>query len=113
MAGISIDNRSFSFKEIQESIPAGLPDYASPAFHFCKEWLNGKEVFTLYTSGSTGQPKAIDLTRQQMLASALATSKALGLNADDRALVCLNTTYIAGVMMLARGMALNMNIRLV
>jgi O-succinylbenzoic acid--CoA ligase len=113
MGGISIDNRTFSFKEIQESIPASLPDYASSAFHFCKEWLSGNEIFTLYTSGSTGQPKAIELTRQQMLASVLATAKALGLNADDRALVCLNTAYIAGVMMLTRGMTLDMNIRLV
>lgn len=113
MGGISIDNRTFSFKEIQESIPTALPDYASSAFHFCKEWLNGKEVFTLYTSGSTGQPKPFELTRQQMTDSALATAKTLGLNAEDSALVCLNTAYIAGVMMLVRGMVLNLNLRLV
>jgi O-succinylbenzoic acid--CoA ligase len=113
MGGISIDNRSFSFEEIKESIPTSLPDYAYSAFYFCKEWLNKKEVFILYTSGSTGQPKPIELTRQQMTASAIATGKALDLNAEDCALVCLNTAYIAGIMMLTRGMVLDMNLILV
>lgn len=72
--------------------------------HFCEEWLSGKEYFEIFTSGSTGEPKLITLTRAQMQASAHTTIKALGLQSGDRALVCLNTNYIGGKMMLVRGL---------
>jgi O-succinylbenzoic acid--CoA ligase len=79
-----------------------------PALTFCHQWLNGQQTFTLRTSGSTGTPKAIQLHREQMAASARFTGTALGLQRGDRALVCLSTDYIAGVMMLVRGMELGL-----
>ncbi len=71
---------------------------------FCQEWLRGKERFSITTSGTTGKPKPITLHRRQMVASARMTVQALGLKAGDRALVCLNTGFIGGMMMLVRGM---------
>ena len=60
------------------------------------------------TSGSTGAPKLITLTRDQMSASARRTGEALGLQPGQRALVCLPTRYIAGRMMLVRGFVLGL-----
>ena len=90
-----------------------LDDNARSALDFCQRWLAGQEEFIVQTSGSTGAPKPITLTRQQMESSALATAAALGLAAGDHALVCLPTQYIAGRMMLVRGMVLGMPMTLV
>ncbi len=78
--------------------------YEDNILQFCQIWLQGKTEFTINTSGSTGIPKPILISRTQMLASAAMTSKKLELYANSKALVCLHTDYIAGKMMLIRGM---------
>lgn len=70
------------------------------------KWLEGTREFVLHTSGSTGKPKPITVTRAQLQASAAMTGKALSLGSGTRALVCLNVGYVAGLMMLVRGMEL-------
>ncbi len=87
---------------------------ASDSTHpFLREWRSGQRLFTLHTSGSTGLPKPISLTRNQMEASARLTGQTFGLQAGDKALVCLNTSYIAGIMMLVRGEVLGLDLTLV
>lgn len=88
--------------------PSPLTSYEADALAFCRAWLSGQTEFTLHTSGSTGTPKLIQLTRAQMQASAHLTGKTLGLQPGDRALVCLNIHYVAGVMMLVRGLELGL-----
>jgi O-succinylbenzoic acid--CoA ligase len=80
--------------------------YFLQAYQFMLSWLNGQTTFTLHTSGSTGTPKDILITRSQLSSSALMTGAALDLPKGTKALVCLNVSYIAGVMMLVRGMEL-------
>ncbi|RMF63483.1 MAG: hypothetical protein D6743_10665 [Calditrichaeota bacterium] len=77
---------------------------------FCSDWLAGAQTFVLQTSGSTGAPRSVRLTRAQMVASAEATGRALGLKPGDRALVCLSPAYIAGLMMLVRGFVLGLEL---
>lgn len=72
-----------------------------------KKWLEGDQEFVLHTSGSTGMPKPITVTRGQLEASAAMTGSALSLGSGTRALVCLNVGYIAGLMMLVRGLELD------
>ncbi|WPP50620.1 AMP-binding protein [Catalinimonas niigatensis] len=81
-----------------------LSPYSQQCLSFCHAWLREQASFEILTSGSTGTPKHIRITRTQMQASAQATAQALGLKAGDKALVCLNTAYIAGKMMLVRGL---------
>ncbi|UFH53319.1 AMP-binding protein [Spirosoma sp. KNUC1025] len=88
--------------------PAPQTPYEVNTLAFCRAWLSGQTDFTLHTSGSTGEPKPIQLTRAQMQASARLTGQTLGLEAGDTALVCLNTRYVAGVMMLVRGLELGL-----
>jgi O-succinylbenzoic acid--CoA ligase len=75
---------------------------------FCREWLSGKPTFTITTSGSTGTPKMIELRREQMIASATKTIRALGLREGMTSLVCLDVDFIAGKMMLVRSMVAGM-----
>lgn len=96
-----------------ETIDGAFDENARAALDFCRDWLAGQEEFTVQTSGSTGAPKPITLTRGQMIASAQATAAALGLAAGDPALVCLPTRYIAGRMMLVRGLVVGMPMTLV
>ncbi|CAG4998274.1 putative 2-succinylbenzoate--CoA ligase [Dyadobacter sp. CECT 9275] len=93
-------------RETLLSQPPPENPYELKCYDFLKEWINGTEVITLFTSGSTGTPKPIDLYRNQLISSALMTGEALKLSAGSRALVCLNVNYIAGMMMLIRGMEL-------
>lgn len=81
-----------------------LRPFAHEILRFCHEWLSGQQTFMVHTSGSTGQPKPISLSRRQMQASAGQTVKALGLAAGDHALLCINPAFIGGKMMLVRAM---------
>lgn len=96
-----------------ESWPSAQSPYEAEALSFCRLWLAGQAQFTLFTSGSTGTPKPIDLTRSQMQASAQLTGQTLGLRAGDPALVCLNIRYVAGIMMLVRGLELGLPMTIV
>ncbi|HNR73338.1 MAG TPA: AMP-binding protein [Cyclobacteriaceae bacterium] len=82
----------------------------SSATRFCNEWLTGKTDFQLQTSGSTGIPKQICATREQLKASARITAHYLNLKPEQTALVCLDITFIAGRMMLVRALEVGMNI---
>lgn len=94
-------------------LPSTLTEYERQAVAFCERWLAGEERFELYTSGSTGEPRPILLRREQMEASARLTAAAVGLRPGDHAWVCVNTAYIAGVMMLVRGLVVGMEMTVV
>ncbi len=84
--------------------------YFDKVLIFKNLWDSGQEKFTLQTSGSTGVPKEILLTRKQIIASAKMTAKAFDLQAGDTAFCCLNVDYIAGMMMLVRAFEVGMNL---
>ncbi len=111
---LAIRGRVFSAANL--TAPVELPhatDNERNALAFCAEWLSAAERFVVNTSGSTGAPKAIALSRTQMQASARATADALGLRAGMRTLVCLPVHAIAGRMMLVRAMELGLATTLV
>lgn len=107
-----LNNKRFSYDQISnDEFNVGLlSDFEKNTLFFCKEWLRGRKVFELQTSGSTGIPKKILIDRHQMVASARLTIDKLGLSAGDTALVCIDTAYIGGKMMLVRAMEGDLNI---
>ena len=111
MSKLHINHKEIPFKEIQNQIPETT--FEKNIFNFCVDWLTGKEYFEIYTSGSTGKPKLIKIYRQQMQLSAQMTGEFLKLKKGDKALVCLNTEYIAGKMMLVRGLEIGMNLHII
>lgn len=80
---------------------------------FLKDWLNEKPYVEVQTSGSTGTPKTIQLSKQQMINSALATGTFFNTKENTKALLCLSATYIAGKMMLVRALVLGWNLHIV
>ncbi|MDX1522152.1 MAG: AMP-binding protein [Anaerolineae bacterium] len=97
-----------------DTIPwATLSPYETHVLNFCRQWLGRQAMFTLRTSGSTGDPKSISITRRHMQISARLTGQALNLQPGDKALVCLSTEYIAGLMMLVRGFVLGLQLTVI
>ncbi|NJL12500.1 MAG: AMP-binding protein [Microscillaceae bacterium] len=85
-------------------IPPDKDDFEGQIREFCIQWQGGQSLFPQATSGSTGMPTTIVLHREQMVASARASTEALQLFPPLRALLCLNAAYIGGKMMLVRAM---------
>jgi O-succinylbenzoic acid--CoA ligase len=81
-------------------------------FQFLAEWMSEKTSFCFQTSGSTGPPKEITVSRNQIEASARATIKRFKLGSRDHALVCIPTHYVGGKMMLIRALIAGMEITL-
>lgn len=69
---------------------------------FLKDWYSASPTIITKTSGSTGTPKNIELTKKAMAESAKMTGTFLNLKANDSALLCMPSSYIAGKMMLVR-----------
>ena len=80
-----------------------LNDYSSTQLHLWNQlWESNLDSFVFLTSGSSGTPKEIRLTRKQLITSAVLTLNTLNLSKNDSILINLNTEYIAGKMMLVR-----------
>ncbi|MFC5191076.1 AMP-binding protein [Algoriphagus aquatilis] len=113
MFRLHFENQVYSLAEDFEVNPKELPDYVKAAFSFCKSWLIGEKTFSQSTSGSTGIPKQISISREQMEASAKGTGSFFKTDSNSILLCCLNPAYIAGKMMLVRAMVWNCEIHLV
>jgi O-succinylbenzoic acid--CoA ligase len=61
-------------------------------------------VISIHTSGSTGSPKEVQFTIEELVASADLSIEALGLTADSKLLLCLPVSGVGGLMMLVRAM---------
>ncbi len=79
-------------------------DFDHAAVKFVQEWLSDSPTLKVQTSGSTGVPNIMEVSKQKMVASARATLLALGLKTGDSALLCLPLEYISGQMMVVRAM---------
>ena len=88
-------------------------DYEVSVARFLEEWLSFDPHITLTTSGSTGAPKRITLSKAAMVESAQATGSYFKLGPGTRALLCLSADYIAGKMMLVRAISLGWDLHVV
>jgi O-succinylbenzoic acid--CoA ligase len=109
--GISLDREKLLLAA-HDLIKEG-DDFERITGEFLLEWFNKKSFITVTTSGTTGFPKKINLEKQAMVNSALATAQFFDLKAGNRVLNCLSTNYIAGKMMLIRSMILGFEMDIV
>lgn len=84
---------------------AGASGLAAELGDFLEEWFSPAPAIRLQSSGSTGAPKVLQVSRAQMEASARASCRFFGLAPGDSALLCLPLRYIAGKMMAVRALA--------
>lgn len=114
MGKLLTEDFTVSFEDIRSGHwPSLLKPYDEDALVFCQDWLNGRQTFLLQTSGSTGSPKTIRVRRAQMESSAEATGNFFRIKPAQHLLCCLNTAFIAGKMMLVRGMEWDSDLHLV
>lgn len=80
---------------------------------FLQEWFNDETFVTVYTSGSTGEPKQMKTSKRQMINSANITCCFLNLKKGDTALLCMPLRYIAGKMMVVRAIVAGLKLNVV
>ncbi|WP_293895443.1 AMP-binding protein [Flavobacterium sp.] len=88
-------------------------DFEKPVGDFLLDWFDSKNFIEMETSGTTGTPKRISVSKQAMVDSALATGDFFDLQPGDKALQCLPVKYVAGKMMLVRAMILGLDLEFV
>lgn len=88
-------------------------DFEKPVGDFLLDWFDSKSYIEMQTSGTTGAPKIISVSKQAMVESALATGDFFELQPGNKALQCLPVKYVAGKMMLVRAMILGLDLEFV
>jgi O-succinylbenzoic acid--CoA ligase len=77
---------------------------------FLQQWTDNSPYVNINTSGSTGTPKTIYVKKTDMKASAQMTNSFFKLSNNTTGLLCLSAKYIAGKMMIVRGLESNMKL---
>jgi len=78
---------------------------------FLKEWFDSGKHVELTSSGSTGRPKMLNFSKDRMKSSALRTNEFFGLQAGDKALLCLPARYVGAKMMLVRSIIAGLQLK--
>lgn len=113
IGSITLNGKEISFQNIIFGEIRGTTSFEQDVLNFCQEWLKETALINFSSSGSTGKPKVIQVKREQVLASVHMTSKALKLNPDDKALLCIPVAGTGGKMMIARALSLNLKLECV
>lgn len=109
--GLPIDYADLS--EVAYSLVKEGEPFEREIGDFLLDWISESEYILQPTSGSTGPPKEIQLSKKAMVKSALLTGNFLELGEGTRAVLCLPVSSIAGKMMLVRALTLGWKLTLV
>jgi O-succinylbenzoic acid--CoA ligase len=105
-----LNGKSFSSSEALIAYSETISDELE---QFLKHWFNNADYVEAKTSGSTGTPKVVQIKKEYMVNSALATAQFFNIYEKTKALLCLPISYIAGKMMLVRALVLGWEIDIV
>lgn len=75
--------------------------------------LSPETMFVFHTSGTSGTPKLVELSRHAIRAAVDASTKALGATARDTWVSCLTPAHVGGMLVLLRGVFLGATVRVV
>ncbi len=89
------------------------PDLQLQVTAFINEWNRDELNFEVQTSGSSGLPKTINLTKKQLEASAKRTNAYFNLTQISHSLCCLPFHSIAGKMQIVRALVGNYTVHIV
>lgn len=79
-------------------------EHLGHAIKFIAQWDKGDSNFTFKSSGSTGEPKDITLSKHFLIESAQRTIDLFDINSSDTLLLALNTSFMGGLMMIVRAL---------
>lgn len=74
------------------------------------EWFDDSPNLNVQTSGSTGAPKQLTVSKDRMMESARLTCSFLRLGRGDRALLCMPLQYIGARMMVVRSLVAGLDL---
>lgn len=94
----------------EKLISLTLSEWERELYLFLNEWFSDSDFIVAHSSGSTGEPKPIELHKSVMKKSAERTIQYFGLQTNDRLLLSLPCRYIAGKMMVVRAIVGQMNL---
>jgi len=109
---IGTDLVDFNDLKSLERLSADKP-FLNQVIDFLQEWYSSSNKITVHTSGSTGNPKQIELSKWSMRSSAQKTAKYFQFEQGDVALLGLSAKYIAGKMMIVRAIICKLDLILV
>jgi len=110
------NNIHYTYKNLNELAYILIKEgeaYQKEIGDFILDWQDNTPFLIAKTSGSTGDPKTIKLSKQAMVNSAIATGDFFGLRPGDSCLLCLPASYIAGKMMLVRAFVLGLELDII
>ena len=83
-------------------------DFEKPVGNFLLEWFDDNSYIDMQTSGSTGVPKTVRISKSAMVESAIATGDFFDIHPGQKVLQCLPVKYIAGKLMFIRAFILGL-----
>jgi len=115
---LSINGQKYTQIQLQSLCEYKLNDqntvkWEKSIYLFIHDWLSNSPTLQVHTSGTTGTPKIITVTKNKMIQSALMTGHFFHLKLGQNALLCLSADYIAGKMMIVRALVLGLNLIIV
>lgn len=110
---ITLEGQTYGASDFRQNLEFGQDSYKRQLYLFLQDWYSDSPTLMVRTSGSTGIPKEMGVSKQRMLESARQTCSFLGLKKDDTALLCMPLEYIAGKMMVVRALFSGLNLYVV
>lgn len=110
---VVVEHRRFTAEDREElcSLSCEKPDEAlRHVYAFLSEWFSDTSEVEVQTSGSTGVPKRMRVSKRRMMCSACRTCAFLGLKEGDTALLCMDMKYIGAKMMVVRALVAGMRL---
>jgi O-succinylbenzoic acid--CoA ligase len=88
-------------------------EFEKPVGDFLLDWFDDNSYIDMQTSGSTGVPKTIRISKQAMVESAIATGDFFDIHPGQKVMQCLPVKYIAGKLMFIRAFILGLEMNFV
>ncbi len=114
---LTINGKYFSDEDLiglcKDRVSNSSLQWERDIYAFILNWFDSSDVVMAKTSGSTGLPKEITLSKQKMINSAKLTGEFFNFEKGQSALLCLSANYIAGKMMIVRAFLWQLNLILV
>jgi O-succinylbenzoic acid--CoA ligase len=108
---IILNNEAVTLETITKQLQnPNLQEWEKELYLFLNEWFSDSDFVLAQTSGSTGEPRPIELPKLVMQKSAERTIQYFELQKNDRLLLSLPCRYIAGKMMVVRAIVGQMNL---
>lgn len=102
-SSVWIGGRSFNLAQLHDWINEKTPvEYLSKVKQVYENWYSDSAFFEVETSGSTGAPKTIRMSKEKMYFSALKSLRYFDLKKGQKVLLALPADKIGGLMLIIR-----------